>query len=104
MTDRFKHVQRPIMINDCDVSIKEPRDSPSLSLSSSLHKRNSNVTDRFVSALILSVNDLRASLPASFSSSLRPFRVVYRWEEKGGRSKGTKERRTMTRCHVCGER
>lgn len=33
MTDRFKHVQRPIMINDCDVSIKEPRDSPSLSFS-----------------------------------------------------------------------
>lgn len=32
MTDRFKHVQRPIMINDCDVSIKEPRDSPSPSL------------------------------------------------------------------------
>lgn len=30
MTDRFKHVQRPIMINDCDVSIKEPRDSLSL--------------------------------------------------------------------------
>lgn len=91
MTDRFKHVQRPIMINDCDVSIKEPRDSPSLSLSSSLHKRNSNVTDRFVSALILSVNDLRASLPASFSSSLRPFRILY----TGGRKKeeGRKVRR-----------
>lgn len=87
MTDRFKHVQRPIMINDCDVSIKEPRDS--LSLSSSERKRN--VTDRFVSALILSADDLRASLPVSFSSSLRPFRVYTGGREKGGRSRSARD-------------
>lgn len=101
MTDRFKHVQRPIMINDCDISIKEPKDSLSLS---PLHKRKRNVTDRFVSALILLANDLRASLPVSFSSISQRCTPVDTREEKGGRSKDTKERRAMTRCHVCGER
>lgn len=102
MTDRFKHVQRPIMINDCDVSIKEPRDSPSLSLSSqakqqcygSLCFRFDSFGERFTG--------LVTSFFFVIFASISHF--VYRWEEKGGRSKGTKERRTMTRCHVCGER
>lgn len=58
-TDRFKHVQRPIMINDCDVSIEEASDSLLLTR---------NVTDRFVSALILSVGERFTGLVTSFFS------------------------------------
>lgn len=102
-TDRFKHVQRPIMINDCDVSIKEA----TLTLSCSRAKQEcyGSLCFRFDSFFV-GRRTIYSGLVTSFFSfsCLRPCTGGGSCEEKGGRPKDRKEKRTMTRCHVCGER